>query len=61
MASNVDRLHAAGVIDKSKLNKDQKNAINGLSEEECNSLIVISSKLKSEITDPDDHELTFVS
>lgn len=56
-ASHVDRLDAAGVLDKTNLNNDQKNAINAMTEAEINQLIVMSSKWKAELSDPNDHSV----
>jgi hypothetical protein len=58
-ATNVERLQAAAVIDGSKLNDAQKAAINGLSSEETDSLILIASKVKSSLKDTKDQSMLF--
>ena len=47
---NVERLSAAGILPPGDLDQDARNAINNLTDEEIDQLIIISNKLNSKTT-----------
>jgi len=54
--SNVDRLHDAGVLDKTAISEGEKTAVNTLSEGEVTALISMREKLQTAgVTDPKIH------
>lgn len=55
MTTNVERLHAEGIVDAANLTEDEKTAIETMTSEEVDVLISLSSKVGSPDADRRHH------